>query len=131
MEKYLGRKLRKNEIVHHINKNKRDNRIENLQLMTLAEHTSLHMKNRQNPILEETKKKISKSLKGKYIGKLNACSKKVEQLDLNGNVLNTFSSIREAGRFLGDERKNAHIVDVCNGKRKVAWGYKWRYSVKN
>ena len=42
MENYLGRPLKDNEVVHHINGDKTDNRIENLQLMTNAEHTITH-----------------------------------------------------------------------------------------
>jgi hypothetical protein len=42
IEKYLGRKLRKGEIVHHINGDVSDNRLENLQLMTISEHMKLH-----------------------------------------------------------------------------------------
>ena len=42
MEQHLGRKLRTDEVVHHINRNRKDNRLNNLQLMTRSEHSKLH-----------------------------------------------------------------------------------------
>ena len=42
MENYLGRKLLPNEVVHHKNENKLDNRIKNLQIMSKNEHMKLH-----------------------------------------------------------------------------------------
>lgn len=48
MECFIGRWLKDDEVVHHKNKIKNDNRIENLQLMSFREHASYHMKERHN-----------------------------------------------------------------------------------
>lgn len=42
MEQYLGRSLRTDEHVHHRNENGRDNRLENLELLTNVEHALRH-----------------------------------------------------------------------------------------
>ena len=42
MEQYLGRKLITGEVVHHIDGNKLNNTLSNLQLMTKSTHTTLH-----------------------------------------------------------------------------------------
>lgn len=43
-ESSIGRMLEDNEVVHHKNHIRTDNRIENLQIMTASEHRSMHMK---------------------------------------------------------------------------------------
>lgn len=46
VERQIGRYLSDDEVVHHINHNREDNRIENLQLMKKKDHMSMHMKKR-------------------------------------------------------------------------------------
>lgn len=53
----------KGNVIHHINEDKTDNRISNLRLMTLGQHTTLHNTNRTYS--EETRRKLSESLRGK------------------------------------------------------------------
>jgi hypothetical protein len=44
LEKQVGRFLTKYEIVHHINGDKTDNRLENLELTNRKAHASMHNK---------------------------------------------------------------------------------------
>lgn len=46
MERAIGRYLKPNEVVHHINHDKKDNRLENLKLMDKKEHMKMHMTER-------------------------------------------------------------------------------------
>lgn len=42
METYIGRELKENEVVHHIDRNKKNNNINNLALMDRSAHARLH-----------------------------------------------------------------------------------------
>lgn len=64
--------------------------------------------------------------------------KVINQYDLNNNFIQTFDSLLSAAKFvLGENYLNyslsgvkQHINDVCKGKRKTAYKYKWQYANK-
>jgi len=62
METKLGRKLKKEEVVHHIDGNKTNNNLDNLQLMTRSEHSSHHAKENY----KGRKRNNSGQFKGQY-----------------------------------------------------------------
>jgi len=77
--------------------------------------------------LKETKK--GKPCDSKMVSNSIAkTSKPVNQLDLNGNIINTFKSISEAGRICNINSKT--INSVCLGKGKTFKGFKWEYANK-
>lgn len=50
----------------------------------------------------------------------------VAMIDKKTNkIIKVFNGTREAGRFLN--KTHQHIQEVCQGKRKSAYGYLWRY----
>jgi hypothetical protein len=57
MELYLNRRLEKGEVVHHIDGNKTNNKLENLYLTSVQEHNKLHAES-ENIIFKLVKKGI-------------------------------------------------------------------------
>lgn len=82
----------------------------------------------------ESVEKLRERMTGKKMTDFNrqqlnkALRKPIIQLDKEGNIIRDFNSIREAGIFLGKNTNNVSVIGaVCSGKRKTAFGYKWRY----
>lgn len=51
MQNHMGRKLERNEVVHHRDNNGKNNSVKNLELMTLSEHSSKHGQARFVPLV--------------------------------------------------------------------------------
>lgn len=57
----------------------------------------------------------------------------INQYSLDGEYIQSFPSAKSAAESLGkisstSKGASSHISDVCRGKRKTAYGYKWKFS---
>jgi hypothetical protein len=90
--------------VNHINEDKLDNRVENLEWCDRNYNVNYGSRN------EKHKSKLSIP---------------VVKLSLDGNVISEYPSIIQAGR----EHHISHsgIGECCRGQRNTLGGYKWKY----
>ena len=51
----------------------------------------------------------------------------INQYDLDMNFIQSFPSLHSAANSLG-KKGVSHISDVCKGKRKTAYGFKWQFA---
>lgn len=108
----LGRKLRFEEVVHHINGNKRDNRSENLRVFSSQdEHYRLHRE-------EKRKKTRDKALKG--IAKTINPFRKRKKASLSSDILGfTKKAVKYTKKKqvekkrLRDRQRRWNSCDVC------------------
>lgn len=91
------------EHVYHIDGDKSNNNVENLEWCTLSQSVFHAQK-----VLNKVRPTVA-----------------VRQLDLNNNIIQEFKSIREAEEITGIG--NSHITRVCKGNRQTAGGFKWEY----
>lgn len=83
------------QIVNHIDKNKLNNNVENLEWCTIQQNVN------------------------------HSLAKKIHQIDIKTNeIIKTFNSISEASNFITG-KKDDNIGKVIRGQKLTAYGYKW------
>lgn len=115
--------------VHHKNKIRNDNRIENLEWATMSEQNLAINKNIQLKPSPPKKNKQS----------ICKCIVKIE--NNTNNIIEIYNSIKDAAKWVYDNnltsfnefnKLNASVISskicaVARNKRNIAYGYKWKY----
>ena len=103
-------KIEGKEYVDHIDGDRANNKVSNLRWCTFNENCAFPL-----------------AIKHKQDAAIKRVGKRVIQYDFDGNEIARYRGQNEAGRLTGIS--GANISQVCNGKRKQAGGFIWRYEI--
>jgi hypothetical protein len=113
MQQHIGRKLTRNEIVHHKDGDKLNNDISNLEILSRSEHTRMHM--------------LEFSSEESYVEQLRLRSKISQQKMFKKHTLNR-DQVREIKSLIGKlgvskiaEMYNVHRCSISRIKNNIAW----------
>ena len=108
------------ETVNHKNEIKADNRVENLEWMTLVENL------RYGTGSERGHSNRDRKWHREHKAGLNPNAKKIIQLTKDGNFIREWDCIKSASETLGICMSS--ICAVARGKAHTAGNYKWKYN---